>query len=401
MGNITNPLSRDGQVNMKSKKSQITIFMIVGIIILALFILLYFTLTSVLKERKDTETSIKNTLASAAVNQYITSCVEDALQDGLVLLGEQGGYLYIDQGSVIPRVATISAGNTTYLIRPMPMSAPWYPCKNPNDPPGPGFCNFSNNVTAFPDLFSMAYGIKNLPSLERNVPSSIKNQLEKYISNHTKNCTKSYLSSLPEFSAYSIIDEDIQVDVIFGENDVSAIASYPITININNNQISERKEYGARIKNRFKKIYYAVNEIIEKDNQYLDFSIVETVNSAYFMGFPLKFRELFDATITKEPLASNIYDDLVAIKDPFSKIRGIDYVFKFAIQNRIPALDYIKSASDNAKAADPDEDTIMYSISGDGVSIDQYTGQITGSASGTFTVHASDGQLEDYQEVEI
>jgi len=405
------------KVNILTKtKAQITIFMILGIILLLTFILLYF-ISDIAKKpagKERVEETFENALASQSIKQYVTSCLENALQDGLIILGNQGGFLFIDQGSIIPRTlvktAQLNQENITYLIRPVPLQPPWYPCFTPENPPG--YCNFTNNLTRFPKLYSYSFGTSKLPFLTKKQGAfSIQAQLEQYVSSYTKRCINiQSLIALPELAGYNISEGNISANVSFGANDVSAIIDYPVSISSGNKKISKVISYGAKINIRFLKIYESVNDMIQKDNNYLEYALVEDTLLGFFLGNPLKFRELYGATITKIQIPNNTYDNIIIINDSLSKIKGEPYAFKFAIQNRIPVLDYIekKILDENSqltiypKASDPDEDPV--SITYTGWRAESFPSLIVTSSDIGYhltTVHASDAQLEDYQDVEI
>ncbi|MBR9691279.1 hypothetical protein GOV06_00675 [Candidatus Woesearchaeota archaeon] len=358
--------------------------------------------------------TFENALSSQSLTNYITACLENSLQEGLLLLGKQGGFLYQDQGSIISRSSVdtidIEQDAVSYLIIGTPMHPPWYPCYTYTNPPNSYYCNFSNNISRYDKLYSHFYGINNLP---KGI-NSIQKQLEAYISSYVKECASpSSLIQIPELAGYTITSENITSNVNFGINDVSVILDYPFKLQLENRQTSKTVSYGAKINVRFNRIYAAVNDIIQKDNNYLDYRLVQDTENGLFIDqnkttHLLKFRQLFGAELTKTSV--DIYNDLVVIKDPLSKIKGQPYVFQFAVQNRNPALDYIEEIVIDANnqltispsAADPDEDPIRISYEGwryndfPSLFVDEFDiGQHK------TTVKASDSILIDYQELEI
>ncbi|MBW2996139.1 hypothetical protein KY332_02430 [Candidatus Woesearchaeota archaeon] len=368
-------------------------------------------ITTQAKTQTAVEKALQTALNTQPISGYITACVENALEDGLALLGKQGGYIYQDQGSIIPKnLIQKTQDNIAYLIKPTPVPAPQYPCTED--------CEFTNNIQKFPDLFSQRYGRNTLPYLlKKDGDLSIQEQLEAYISNYVKDCANiSALKTIPDLAGYNITTGTPSSEITFGINDVSVITNFPTTIQIQDNDLTKINQYGAKIKIRFKKIYNALNQIIELDNSYLDFDLTYNPQSGFFTDqkgntITLEFRELIGANITKTRLQENIHNFIITIKDPFYQIRNQPYIFQFAVQNRPPALDYIPSIlvtdtgqqfSLSPSAKDPDEDPVAFFYDGWRKSyLPAFTIDSTDLGYKIFKVTASDAQSQDYQEVRV
>lgn len=83
-----------------SKRGQITVFILIGITLLIIFGIVFYTKGNVSK--KETETAAKKINADAfdiiPVRKYVESCLKKASDDGLWLLGAQGGYVELPEG---------------------------------------------------------------------------------------------------------------------------------------------------------------------------------------------------------------------------------------------------------------------------------------------------------------
>ena len=83
----------------KGKSAQITVFIIIGIVILFTFAgIMYFTKTIT---KKDILTAAEPSLADVPtafkpLSTYTESCINSVAKKGLLVLGEQGGYIYPD-----------------------------------------------------------------------------------------------------------------------------------------------------------------------------------------------------------------------------------------------------------------------------------------------------------------
>lgn len=100
----------------------------------------------------------KEFLTTTPIKYYITSCLHDAAENGLRLIGEQGGYIYDFQGGLItwniPYITYNASGtlyNISYLIyrsnttednsNAKILRPEMYPCLNPSLLPGPPECD--------------------------------------------------------------------------------------------------------------------------------------------------------------------------------------------------------------------------------------------------------------------
>lgn len=96
------------------KKAQISLFIILGIAILiaigiAMFI---FTSTTEKKIEKSTAVKQKTTLQIQPIKDMITNCLKTTAKEAIITLGQQGGYLYQEQGGPIPNPTAQEQGQT-------------------------------------------------------------------------------------------------------------------------------------------------------------------------------------------------------------------------------------------------------------------------------------------------
>ena len=108
-----------------SNKSQITIFILLGLVIFIIFGFLIYV-TSNLSESalaRQREIVRKEFLTTTPIKYYITSCLDESTEKALKLIGEQGGYIYNFQDGLInwdiPYITYNASGtfyNISYLI---------------------------------------------------------------------------------------------------------------------------------------------------------------------------------------------------------------------------------------------------------------------------------------------
>ena len=79
-----------------NKKSQVTLFIILGIVILSIFSLIFYLVNYTSKEKfgEKSEEAGKTSAELKPIEEYIKSCLKETAEQGLLLLGKQGGYIY-------------------------------------------------------------------------------------------------------------------------------------------------------------------------------------------------------------------------------------------------------------------------------------------------------------------
>jgi len=456
-----------------SKKAQITIFMIVGLVILFIAI---FTLALVSKIQKSQLNSQLEDLVSRSFEKeglriYVEDCLQDGLEEALLLLGQQGG-LWRDQAGGItsfsPYLTGVnlngesasSGGRVFYGITNLSyQNFAAYPCLNQlDDNP---FCKYS-----YPETGSFG----RFPLITKD---HIAGDLRRYLIKQTvfcvENFTKTNISSQAE-----IKPAELQATLDLNEEGISVSIEYPITFTLGGDEYFSLKKFDLLYPTEF---YTYLNKYILSplrwDQQYVDFPYTkETLDQGNFNYNQTSscLNSNFDSTTgwfncqrdissyfgnlpyQLEITTLDYGDDLYTFRFPGNAIihgQQNDYVYRIARQNRQPALDYIERCSigDNAdydylvvkgaendlgkitftpQARDPDEDEITYSFIMDDQeedipttgSFNVLTGFVTGNSleqplSGiateeiistnqkTFTVTASDGELNDAQTVRL
>src|SRR3989344_3878825 len=199
------------------KNGQITLFIIVGIVILSIFVFL-FTITASLSEDKlerQRERAVSSALDTTLIQRYASVCVDNALETGLRLIGLQGGSLFAWQpGGVVTPDHILFRGNNVSFGIMAPLRPPLYPCSEQFAAMAPAFCRYpySNSVIKF--------GQSRLPLLEGG-PLSVQKQLEQYIAAYVLRCVDvNRLQEEEGLQAYAIQEGMPAAEVIFRNADV-------------------------------------------------------------------------------------------------------------------------------------------------------------------------------------
>ena len=170
-----------------SRSAQITVFMILGLLVLFVFIFV-FSLSAGIKTgqlQEIQEKTLTKTFKKEALRIFVEDCLTDELEKGLVLIGKQarlwsdqpGGTRNFEEG-----ISGVSIGNDRVfygVIRdPYLKYENAYPCNNESGPEE--FCRYS-----YPNT-QVGFG-----SLELKI-STIQNDLRRFLSNRTVWCVSEF-----------------------------------------------------------------------------------------------------------------------------------------------------------------------------------------------------------------
>ena len=357
-------------------KSQVTLFIILGIVILLTFFFIFFIIETTYEKKLEAEIEkpVADFLKSKTINYYVISCLDRVSKEALTLIGEQGGFIYQGQSGLVDwpipsvnyqdKMVTFqiysSLSNNFKEKDPLINNPPYYPCfkrSPPNTDELEGIACYKNynhinpkqkliyfgstgdpekNIN--PDLCKDKITIPNYvcscynPPYSLNCRYSIQSQLEDYTKKKVKECL-----DFSVIKGYNITAGDINAEVGFSDNNVLFKIDIPITIRVKGSEpIIEVFQFSLPQPVRFKIIYYLAREMIQKDIDAVDFDILkdgqELANT--YEGIKIK-RD------------SSAYKDatIISIEDSKSKLGEKNYVFMFARENRGPALDYMKFIS--------------------------------------------------------
>lgn len=379
-----------------NKRGQITIFMILGLVMIAVFAFVIYSSTAVqrIQLQKQAEKVATDILGTTALEYYVTLCTKEAMEDGLDLIGKQGGRILPEQGGNLPsgfRTLPFEIESKTYQatygiinsdgIITLP---PLYPCFASENFP-PEYCRFINNPSIFP-TYKYFFGFSSLPPLCKTSkdcayeaswgPFSIQEQLEYFIANRTKECVS--LESIVGLNeSYNVTEGDVSVNLSISDSSLTAIINFPIVVTFKQAKpVVTFTRFETVSPARLKRIYKFAKDIVDKDVSDLNFNIINDSNrTAYYYG---------DLAIQR---MKNIvgFDDLLRITDQ-RFVSGQQFLFQFMIENRPPVLDYISTFGEPSKdscnspydifvfenrtlliapqAYDPDDDAVSYSYSG-------------------------------------
>jgi len=352
------------------RKSQITVFIILGILIIAIFGFMFYITQEVSRIKLETEANriVDSILATTPLNYYVTLCLEEATKRAVNISGRQGGPLYpedfegfktLDYGSEYVAYAV-----NNFTDSPVP---PQYPCyQGPYFDTPPAFCGYMNSPLFSEQLKNIAFGITFMRPLCRygqctadnmnisgatykiseqtndSFNTTIQESLEKFIADYTSSCARQ-ISDNPAttaaFQAFNVTMGDIKINMTFGYNGVEVVADYPLSIKIQDVEpIIRILKFGYFSPVRFKAVYKFAMHMAGTENKELDFDISSNwTNDSYFVSSSVvNTQKIYNYLTGTEDTLVEIVDN-----DTNHYLRNGPFVFRFAVQNRPPVLDYI------------------------------------------------------------
>lgn len=394
-------MSFAGHDFMLSKKAQITLLIVLGLVILIAFSFILFldSRTSSLEEEQRSVVTSESQMRS--LKFYIESCLQDAAHNTLEMVS-RGGFIRTNSSNAslidweIPdifydnmSIAYQIYGPNYYLVsRP-----PYYPCYSRSSVPAwkgqQCYEDYSHEMTNFllgskgeptkqvlPELckFSNLRGANYDCKCIKCDGYSVQEQMEHYVKEAMTSCLN--FSTFSDTLGYEISPGEMASKVTFGLNDVTFRLSFQVDIELEESSVS-LSEFTTTENIRLYHIFQdLLRPAVEEDIKDVTFDLRNGILS--------KANELDINGITvKRFYEPQTHDSIIEIHDEFSEFKGAPYIFRFAVKNRPPALDYLKEEQNNPDpnnydifivendtlmlaplAFDPDEDDITYNYHG-------------------------------------
>ena len=238
-------------------KAQMTVFMIIGILVIASFAFILQQKGQIEEKRMRAyvDKIVSDILSTEAINYYVDLCLEKSSQEGLKLIGSQGGYILIGQpGSIINYSDTTGLPNELeplqfsvegkdYNLVPLIFSnvgvvggrlpPPIYPCLTGDFPPK--YCEFIYEQQMDQ---SLKFGTYILPPLKREDEGygifSIQEQLESFIVNKTKSCIEfETIQALNE--TFTFDKGNMSAEIKITDNNLITTLDFPLIISLQGN----------------------------------------------------------------------------------------------------------------------------------------------------------------------
>lgn len=197
-----------------SKRGQITVFIIIGIIVITILGLFIYTQSYSLKNLFQKETAESKLLSNEAniIQSQINECLRDRLQESVLLMGLGGGYINLSEDTL-----ELNQSRISYLYN-------------------------KGEVT--------------LPAIKE-----IEKQLGLYITLTLSDCIND-----SEYKELTLTKGEIKPIININKKDISASVDYPITISKGTVTKTITEKYSGRIPIKFGEIHSAVYNILKNYN---------------------------------------------------------------------------------------------------------------------------------------
>ena len=353
------------------QQAQITIFVIVGLVVLFMFLFMIQLSTTVRTSalQDEQEKIVTKAFKKEAIRIYVQDCLRDELEQGLLLLGRQGR-IWKDQpggtkafeegitGVTYDPAETLrdySTGKIYYGISREAYSQypRAYPCDTEEN--SPEFCQYQ-----FPDT-EVGFGVLNLRSnlLERD--------LKRYLTERTVACVQDFVAS--EISPQAKLEStDLELELKVENEGIGVKVDYPLRFSVGTEEFFHLSTFDFYYPTKFKQLVdAAVAFPMQWDQKYVDFSYTEADLQEY--SFPYRStvpgRDCVEEQVSGETryrctrsLSTDTYqalgikmqreelsngDDIFIFMPALQTIVNTPepYSFRIARQNRPPALDYV------------------------------------------------------------
>ncbi len=359
---------------MKSK-SQVSLFMILGIVILIMGIILILLSQMLSQTTEGGEQGRLALIQSVQLQQYVESCRDKSVKDALLQMGKQGMHIYSGQDGAIlscgandcsdPVPIYYSKLNSTipFLLTPNPdyMPPPRYPCSDAG-------CKYSYDPSS---PIGKVSGKSFLKPFDRGNESIVK-QLEEAIAARVDECVdlETLMNASGMFEATSE-QGDIAVEIEASLNRLLVNLEYPIVFSSYRGADTYSQRFAVELPIRLQPVYSFLYDLLLWDASYYDFNVKDN-----FRRLP-HYRDGMQVDIVRNVMHGK---DLIMVSDNVSTIDGKPWQIYFMRDDFPPMLSYVtgeissslydyvvyvnNTLTINPNGFDVNEDPVTYSYSG-------------------------------------
>ncbi len=259
------------------KKGQITLFIIIGIILLIATALIFFIKGQVTKDRIELDLQLDSVSDNdKPVQDFVLSCLNDVSKEGITRIGDHGGYTSVKNQSLTTQSFDINeqdySESDAVALTESHYVPYWLYLKTTND------CTSCPLTTQY------------MPTIE-----SMQDELEYYLSMKFRDCINDFY--VFEDQGITVVEQgDPSFEVQIGESKVYISSKYPIKVSSTTSE-STLENYYVEVDVRLKPMYELAKLIVEKEQE-LAFLESMTMNliSAYGGLDPDKLPPIYEFT---------------------------------------------------------------------------------------------------------
>lgn len=347
-----------------NKNAQITVFIILGILILFTFLIMM-ALTSQSKEadlEKSKEIIFSKLFKKEALRIFVEDCLADELERGLIIIGNQGrlssnqpgGRKKFDEGTTgrnYPpgtKKEIIFYGVTKEIYSVYQQA---YPCENDTTPEE--FCQYQ-----YPNT-EVKFGKQ---EISKNL---IESDLSRFLTNRTQFCVESF-AKINISGEAKVESGDLKLKLQIFLDGIAVDIDFPLKLKVGKEEISDLSKFDFFFPSKFGTLLKsAIDFPLDQDTLFIDFNYTEktllksrftyanknqfsgctpfeSLNKNYFFCNRALHSDLYHSlsvSMKTEDLSDG--DELYIFEAPGIINRPENYQFRFIRQNRPPALDYV------------------------------------------------------------
>lgn len=229
------------------RKGQITLFIIIGAVILISALLLYFLNIDVTSDPGLDYSLREVPLEMRPIDNFIHECLETVAINGLKVIGKQGGYISLEEAGITSSLDPTESEAVAFS-KASPLLVPyWFYLASPNT--CTTNCKFS-------------YGV---PALYKGSGISIEQQLEKYVNDNLGEC----LGGFDDFKAAGYeINELSPIDTTVKVQDTEVAFLVDYGLRVEKASVGEVDKFMIKVPVRLKDIYHQAVLITQLESQY-------------------------------------------------------------------------------------------------------------------------------------
>lgn len=255
---------------IKNKKSQITVFIIIGVILLFSTALVLYIKNQVSVQTREVKVSVEKVPNEVQpVQAYVSQCLESVSKEAFNLLGSHGGYIDVGSGSMDYAGVNFEKNEA----KPTEADMVAFPPKTDNYVV---YWEFMRK----PDQCKVCYLGSWRPPLYRSESgNSIESQVDKYVEKNLRGCLKNFESFRKE--GYTIKEEGgLKATTYVRETDVIIALNYTLEVSKGDAENIKMSLYQVELPINFKKIYDMAVGIIETsaDSRFLGINTLNLIS---------------------------------------------------------------------------------------------------------------------------
>ncbi len=385
-----------------SKKAQITMFVILGLILLIL-VVMFFGFINQLKQKPTSVKKIIDELETGRLKNHVTNCMATVAAEGLEKLGANGGVIYdFEGGNIALQNMVLGTDYLNYTYLDQTYFVAYGLRKNNNCSiidhtilgyPFPGAsidelsiiykdnCRTITAQSGYDGFFGQIV-MNKLCILARQFEQpycegfangeimglTIQAQLENHIKEKLPLCID-FDEFIQRLDANVTVDLAPIVETNIHDADILLVAKYPITISFENKEpITQIISYQTTLNVRLARVYNFLHNALLQEAKKIDVNIASDYITA-----DVYMKQGIELTRIRAPCtdcqAPYKYDDIIEVIDRNSSVDGKPFIFRVAIENRRPVLEPILDQEITSvnnilevplTAQDPDDTTISY-----------------------------------------